>query len=196
LRNPPFALAESIEKPWSPVPALHWARFHIVCFRGVAQLHCFASHGAVRMHTVRSRQTSLGAIPTYIATRLTIHSTRPPGSGSLSTVNLGRRRVNSSVRRHNMLATVQALRVGGQSCEARSGNDILFVFPVPSGANLHLGDVIELNPFALNQPQIARNVTTEQSIQILLSDNNVHDLRLSSAHGTSRTPSSQRLRGA
>src|SRR4249919_1758467 len=32
---------------------------------------------------------------------LTIHSTRPPGSGLLSAINSGRRRVNSRVRRLN-----------------------------------------------------------------------------------------------
>jgi hypothetical protein len=95
-----------------------------------------------------------------------------------------------------MLATVQALRVGGQSCEARSGNDILFVFAVPPDTDLRLSHVLELDPSALNQPQLVRNVTTGQSFKVVLKDNDVHDLRVPSSHGTNRTPSPERLGGA
>jgi len=95
-----------------------------------------------------------------------------------------------------MLVTVQSIRAEGTSCEARSENDILFVFPIPSGSTLRLGQVIELDPLALNQEQVARNLTTKQQLNVLLKDNNVHDLRLPSGHGTNRTPSTERLRGA
>ena len=95
-----------------------------------------------------------------------------------------------------MLVTVQALIAEGTSCSARSENDILFVFPVPSGGALRLGHVIELDPLSLNEPQVARNLTTQQQFNIVLKDNNVHDLRLPSGHGTNRTPSRERLCGA
>ena len=95
-----------------------------------------------------------------------------------------------------MLATVQALRASGQSCEARSANAILFVFPIPPSADLRIGHTIELDPELLNQRQVAFNVSTQMAIEILLSDNNVHDLRLPFSHGISGLPSAERLRGA
>jgi len=95
-----------------------------------------------------------------------------------------------------MLAKVQAIIAEGTTCEARSENDILFVFSIPSGSSLRLGHVVELDPLTLNVPQIARNLTTQKDMEISLNDNNVHDLRLPSGHGTTRTPSVERLRGA
>jgi len=95
-----------------------------------------------------------------------------------------------------MLATVQALRVNGQSCEACADNAILFVFPVPPGADLRLGHVIDLDPLIFNRPQTARNLSTQQPFELVLKDNNVHDLRLPSGHGTNRLPSAERLGGA
>jgi hypothetical protein len=95
-----------------------------------------------------------------------------------------------------MRAKVQALIAEGRVCEARSENDILFVFPISSGCVLRLGHEIELDPLTLNIPQVARNLTTQQELSITLKDNNVHDLRLPSGHGTSRTPCQERLRGA
>ncbi len=95
-----------------------------------------------------------------------------------------------------MLVTVQSLIANGKTCSARSENDILFVFDVPIERTLHLGHVIELDPLALNEPQMARNLTTQQELNIVLMDNNVHDLRLQSGHGANRTPSRERLCGA
>ena len=92
-----------------------------------------------------------------------------------------------------MRATVQALRVGGQSCEARSDNDILFVFVVPVDAVVKLSNVVELDPFALNRPQLVRNLTTGQSFKVVPKSNDVHDLHLQSSHGTDRLPSAERL---
>jgi len=95
-----------------------------------------------------------------------------------------------------MLATVQAIISQGRTCEARSENDILFVFSIPSGCTFRLGHVVELDPLSLNMPQVARNLTTQQELCITLKDNDVHDLLLPSGHGTTRTPSLERLRGA
>jgi len=95
-----------------------------------------------------------------------------------------------------MLAKVQAIIAEGTTCEARSENDILFVFSIPSGSPLRLGHVVELDPLTLNVTQVARNLTTQQDLKITLKDNNVHDLRLPSCHGATRTPSVERLRGA
>ena len=95
-----------------------------------------------------------------------------------------------------MEATVQAIRGEGRSCEARSRNDLLFVFAVPKGADLRIGHVLEINPAMLDAPQIAKNRTTGQNIEIELTKDNVHDLRLPAGHGTSRFPSKERLGGA
>ena len=95
-----------------------------------------------------------------------------------------------------MLAKVQGIIAEGTTCEVRSENDILFVFSIPSGSILRVGHVVELDPLSLNAPQVARNLTTNQVLTIILMDNNVHDLRLPSSHGTTRTPSEERLRSA
>ena len=95
-----------------------------------------------------------------------------------------------------MRVTVQALRANGTSCEAISENNILFVFPISQGSHLHLGNIIELNPLVLNQAQLAHNVSTNQQLNIVLKENDIHDLRQPSGHGTSRTPTKERLLGA
>ena len=95
-----------------------------------------------------------------------------------------------------MEATVQSIRAEGRSCEARSQNDLLFVFALPEGADLRIGHVLEIDPAIVNAPQIAKNRTTGQNIEIELTEDNVHDLRLPASHGTSRFPSKERLGGA
>jgi hypothetical protein len=91
---------------------------------------------------------------------------------------------------------VQSIRASGTFCEARSDNDILFVFPMPPGADIRLGHLLELDPTKINSSQTIRNVTTGQEFSVVLKDNDVHDLRLPMAHGSSRFPSKDRLGGA
>jgi len=90
-----------------------------------------------------------------------------------------------------MRATIQKLNMALLYCEAASNNDILFVFQPSSG--LHIGDVIEFDPHALEARQTALNITAETAFTLQIRKNDVHDLRLSATHGSSRFPSLERL---
>jgi hypothetical protein len=91
-----------------------------------------------------------------------------------------------------MRATIQKLNMKLPYCDARSDSDILFVFRPPA-TGLHLGDVIEFNHAIIEASQTARNLTTGETFQIHLRERDIHDLRLSAAHGSSRFPSPQRF---
>lgn len=95
-----------------------------------------------------------------------------------------------------MTAKVQSISANGSLCEARSDNDLLFVFPIPAGADIRLGHLLELDANLFDAPQIVRNISTGKELKIVLKRNNVPDLRLPMAHGTSRFPSKERLGGA
>jgi hypothetical protein len=95
-----------------------------------------------------------------------------------------------------MRAKVESIRANGRSCEARSDNGILFVFAMPAGADIRLGHLLELDTNVIDAPQIVRNISTGQDLKIVLERDNIHDLQLPLAHGTSRFPSKERLGGA
>jgi hypothetical protein len=91
-----------------------------------------------------------------------------------------------------MRATIQKLNMELPYCDAKSSNDILFVFrPPPSG--LHLGDVIEFDHRVLERPQMVRNISTGAAFTAQFRDRDIHDLRLPAAHGSSRFPSPERF---
>ena len=91
-----------------------------------------------------------------------------------------------------MRATIQKLNIPLPYCEARSENDILFVFRPPE-TGLNLGDVVEFDHRIIEATQTARNVTTGKAFQLHWREQDIHDLRLHSAHGSSRPPSPERF---
>lgn len=91
-----------------------------------------------------------------------------------------------------MRATVQKLNLMLRLCEARSNNDILFVFRPPA-TGLHLGDVIEFNHAVIEASQSVRNLTTNETFQIHLRGRDIHDLRLPVTHGSTRLPTPERF---
>ena len=92
-----------------------------------------------------------------------------------------------------MRATIQKLNMSVPYCDARTAHDILFVFRPPVSGLLHIGDIIELDPHVLDAPQTALHVATGEGFTIEIHKNDVHDLRLPAAHGSSRFPSPERL---
>ena len=80
-----------------------------------------------------------------------------------------------------------------RSCEVRLPNDVLVVFSEPTGQELRLGDVISFQNFALDANVGAENRTRGGAFTVRINANNVHDLRLPSHHGGSRTPTPARL---
>lgn len=93
-----------------------------------------------------------------------------------------------------MKATVQAHNAAG-SYSVRTENDILLVFTVKGPEFLAVGEAIELDlPRVLASQQIVR-VKDNRTIDIHLNPTDIHDLQIPARHGTSRTPSSERMRG-
>ncbi len=81
------------------------------------------------------------------------------------------------------------------SVEAKTSNDILIVFSCPD--KFKLNDEVEFINFVMDGEVELKNHTRATSNQVVIKPNNVHDLlRLSMAHGTSRTPSLERLQRA
>ena len=80
------------------------------------------------------------------------------------------------------------------SVEAKTGNDILVVFSCPD--KFKLNDEVEFINFVMDGEVELKNHTRDTSNKVVIKPNNVHDLRLPMSHGTSRTPSLERLQDA
>jgi len=92
-----------------------------------------------------------------------------------------------------MKATVQRVSAEG-SCEARTDNALLVVFRAPTDQELRPGDELEFSTLVLDGEAVVANVNRSYSFAVRLERNNIHDLRLTADHGSSRTPSEERLR--
>jgi hypothetical protein len=90
-------------------------------------------------------------------------------------------------------ATIQARSIHGKY-SARTENDILLVFTIHSKESLKLGDSIEVDLLnLLSSQQIVRS-SDSRVIDIQITENDIHDLDLAAKHGSSRTPSPERMR--
>jgi hypothetical protein len=93
-----------------------------------------------------------------------------------------------------MVATVLKLTLN-RVCEARTANDILFVFPVPTGVILKPADRLDLGEPVLAGVLHVVNLTRGGAFESTIKENDVHDLRVPVRHGSSRTPTIERLNG-
>jgi hypothetical protein len=98
--------------------------------------------------------------------------------------------------RSPMLATIQAITAGGLSCSATTDNQVLFVFGIPAGVALHVGETLEIDPFSLDMPQTVRNLSSSTAFDVTIRSVDTHDLRLDLHCERIRTPSASRLHGA
>lgn len=80
-----------------------------------------------------------------------------------------------------------------RSCQVRTGNDILVVFPEAAGHTLHIGDRLRFHNLSLGAPVRVDNLTQGGSFEIQVPPHDIHDLRLPVQHNGSRTPSAERL---
>ena len=92
-----------------------------------------------------------------------------------------------------MHATIQKLNSSLPCCDAKTATDILVVFRPPASPPLHLGDVLDVNLFQMDCEQTIHNISRGFSFPAVIYSNDIHDLRLSGGHGTSRTPTAERL---
>lgn len=88
------------------------------------------------------------------------------------------------------------LKVGAEGhCEARTDNALLVVFRPPAASRVRLGDKVQFIDLRLDADVSVVNSNRDERFVVHIKANNVHDLRLSGGHGTSRTPSADRIRG-
>lgn len=93
-----------------------------------------------------------------------------------------------------MKATITRTSSQHDSVEAITDNDILVVFSCTD--KFKLSDEVEFVEFVMDGKVELKNHTRSTSNIILIKPNNVHDLRLPSSHGTSRTPTLERIQNA
>jgi hypothetical protein len=93
-----------------------------------------------------------------------------------------------------MRATLNKFNEG--TCEMRTENDLLVVVRAPGNVALHLGEEVIVSNLQLNAMASFLFPRTGASFSAFVQEHNVHDLHLPAAHGTSRTPSPERLAGA
>jgi hypothetical protein len=81
-----------------------------------------------------------------------------------------------------------------RSCQATLCNDILVVFQVPVGLALAVGDRLHFISLTLDSRVGVQNLSNGTEFEVYIASNDVHDLRLDVSHGSSRTPTMERLR--
>ena len=92
-----------------------------------------------------------------------------------------------------MKAEILRLTAGG-ACEARTENDLLVVFRPSAEHAFRLGDMLTFDELALDADVSVTNITQGGQYLVHIAAQDVHDLRLAAAHGSTRTPSPARLR--
>jgi len=95
-----------------------------------------------------------------------------------------------------MRATVNKLNRSYGNCELRTENDILIVIRIPDGISLSPGDELRISELRVNASVSFLCPAKSLSFSAIVEAQNAHDLRLPAKHGSTRTPSSERLRGA
>ena len=80
--------------------------------------------------------------------------------------------------------------------QARTENNIALSFSILGGEHLKLNEVLEVDLPNLVAHQHVTRVSDGKAIRVKIGANDLHDLNLPAAHGTSRSPSKDRLAGA
>ena len=95
-----------------------------------------------------------------------------------------------------MKAVVSSFNRTINNYQARTDNDIAISFAIEDTTTLRLNEVLEVDLPSLLQTQSVRVARTGQVVRVRLRDIDIHDLRLPSGHGKSRTPSPERMNAA
>lgn len=95
-----------------------------------------------------------------------------------------------------MRAAISSFNLSLNNWQARTDNDIALSFAVTDGTRLRINEEVEVNLATVLATQMLVRKSTGQLVAIRLRDNDIHDLRMPSGHGTSRTPSGERLNDA
>ena len=95
-----------------------------------------------------------------------------------------------------MELTVNKINQDLRHCDAQTLNEILVVFPLPEAPRIRPGDTLIIPDFRTDAEVTVLHQATNESFRVLIRADNVHDLRLPIQHGSSRTPSPERIRSA
>jgi len=94
-----------------------------------------------------------------------------------------------------MRAVLSAFNRAINNYQARTSNDIALSFSVLDGEHLKLNEALEVDLLQLVATQQLTRVADGMSIRIKIGTHDLHDLNLPMRHGSSRTPSIERLAG-
>ena len=95
-----------------------------------------------------------------------------------------------------MELTVTKLNKQLQICTAQTNNEILVVFTLPTEYAIGLGDKLIIREFRMDAEVSICHNATKHEFRVYIRSDNVHDLRLPTHHGGSRTPSPERIGAA
>ena len=95
-----------------------------------------------------------------------------------------------------MRAIVSSFNLSLNNWQARTDNDIAVSFSILDGTRLKLNEELEVDLPTLLATQSLVRKSTGASVAVRLREYDLHDLRLPSGHGTSRTPTAARLSAA
>ena len=93
-----------------------------------------------------------------------------------------------------MKATVTRRGIQG-IYSAQTSNDIGVSFSVVDGTVLSPGDELDIDLIEVTRTKTIARLHDQRPIAIEIGENDLHDLRLLPAHGSSRVPSESRRRG-
>lgn len=82
-----------------------------------------------------------------------------------------------------------------QSCCAQTSNESLVVFPIPEDHSIRLGDKLTIRDFQMDAEVSICHGTCKGVFRVYIHSIDVHDLRIAMHHGSSRTPSLERIDG-
>jgi len=94
-----------------------------------------------------------------------------------------------------MRAVISAFNQSLNNYQATTENNIALSFGILGGEHLKLNEVLEGDLPNLVAIQQVTRVSDGKAIQIKMGAHDLHDLNLPMRHGTSRSPSSERLAG-
>jgi hypothetical protein len=94
-----------------------------------------------------------------------------------------------------MQAVLSAFNRSLNNYQALTANNIALSFSVLDGEHLKLNEVLEVDLPQLVATQQLIRIADGKTIRIRIGAHDLHDLNLPMRHGSSRTPSSERLTG-
>jgi hypothetical protein len=92
-----------------------------------------------------------------------------------------------------MKATINRMNSVYGNYNAVTENEILIVFSLSDEECLELGEEIEIDLLNILKKKEVKKCSSGSKIKIKISSSDIHDLRISEAHGTSRFPSKERM---